>query len=46
LFRKNPASSEQEAIEILKKMTLNSTKIDLKTDLSKLKNQLVHILEA
>lgn len=45
LFRKNPASSEQEAIEILKKMTLSSTKIDLKTDLSKLKNQLVHILE-
>lgn len=45
VFQENQAISEKEAIELFKRMTKESTKIDANSDLSQLKNQLVHIIE-
>lgn len=44
IFEQNRDKSEEEIISLLQKMTEESIKIDRETDLSKLKNQLVHIL--
>lgn len=45
IFEQNPGKSEEEIISILKEMASESTKIEDNTNLSVLKNQLVHILE-
>lgn len=45
IFQENQVISEADAIELFKKMTKESTKIDTNSDLSQLKNQLVHIIE-
>lgn len=44
IFEQNTDKSEKEIIVLLQNMTQESIKIDERTDLSKLKNQLVHIL--
>lgn len=44
IFQENPTISEADAIELFKKMTKESTKIDINSDLSQLKTQLVHII--
>jgi hypothetical protein len=46
IFEQNPGKSEEEIISILKEMATESTKIEDNTNLSELKNQLVHILES
>ncbi|WP_318311211.1 DUF6973 domain-containing protein [Flagellimonas crocea] len=45
IFVQNTEKSEQEIVELLKKMTLESIKIDENSTLSEYKNQMVHILE-
>ncbi|MBO0320861.1 hypothetical protein J0X14_01020 [Muricauda sp. CAU 1633] len=45
IFEQNTKKSEQEIIELLKKMALESIKIDEKSMLSEHKNRMVHILE-
>lgn len=45
IFRQYPEKSENEIVELLKKMTLESIKIDGNTTLSEFKNRMVHILE-
>lgn len=45
-FEENLEKSEEEIISTLQKMTSKSIKIEKDTDLSKFKNQLVHILDA
>ncbi|NDV42251.1 DUF6973 domain-containing protein [Flagellimonas sediminis] len=45
IFKENIEKSEEEIITILQKMTLESVKIEGDTNLSKLKDRLVHILE-
>ncbi len=45
IFETNSEKSEEEVISILQKMTLASVKIEENTNLSILKDQLVHILD-
>ncbi len=45
IFEQNTDKSEQEIIELLKQMALESIKIDRNSTLSEYKNQMVHILE-
>lgn len=45
IFAQNTEKSEQEIVEQLKKMALESIKIDESSDLSEYKNRMVHILE-
>lgn len=45
IFQENQTISEAEAIEKFNIMTKESMKIDTNSDLSQLKNQLVHIVE-
>jgi len=45
IFEQNTDKSEQEVIELLKQMTLESIKIDDSSLLSEYKNRMVHILE-
>jgi len=45
IFAQNTEKSEQEVIELLRQMTLESIKIDESSDLSEYKNRMVHILE-
>ena len=44
IFVKNTEKTEQEIVELLRKMTLESIKIDEKSTLSEHKNRMVHIL--
>ncbi|NDV14481.1 hypothetical protein GO009_00460 [Muricauda sp. TY007] len=45
IFEQNTDKSEQEVIELLKQMTLESIKINENSILSEYKNRMVHILE-
>jgi len=45
IFEQNKEKSEQEVIEVLKQMALESIKIDESSTLSDYKNRMVHILE-
>ncbi|MBW8243146.1 hypothetical protein K1F50_10070 [Muricauda oceani] len=45
IFEQNTDKSEQEVIELLKQMALESIKIDENSILSEYKNRMVHILE-
>ncbi|WP_418502007.1 DUF6973 domain-containing protein [Flagellimonas sp.] len=45
IFETNSEKSEEEVISILQKMTLESVKLEENTNLSPLKDQLVHILD-
>ena len=44
IFVQNTEKTEQEIVELLRKMTLKSIKIDEKSTLSEHKNRMVHIL--
>ncbi|RPG34282.1 MAG: hypothetical protein CBB72_007545 [Muricauda sp. TMED12] len=44
IFRQHPEKSENEIVELLNKMALESIKIDEYTSLSEFKNRMVHIL--
>ena len=44
IFAQNTEKSEQEIIGLLKKMALESIKIDESSNLSEYKNRMVHIL--
>jgi hypothetical protein len=46
IFEQNIGKSEEEIIAILKEMTSQSIIIEENTDISQLKNQLVHIIES
>ena len=43
IFEQNMEKSEQEIVELLKKMAMESIKIDENSDLSEYKNRMVHI---
>ena len=45
IFMENPDISESDADELFKKMTDESLKIEAESDLTALKNQLVHIID-
>ena len=45
IFKENSSKSVDEVIEIVQQMTQASVHINATSDLSQLKNQLVHIIE-